>query len=874
MDNTNNKKNMDMNLEIKDIEKICISINNILLYFIQTKFSNKNGFNEFYNNVKLKLEQLKYEISETMDAQAQYEHTTNTITISSRIVDGNLNSIIGTYCHELSHLISNSSGNTKRFEEGIADLFSDILIDFINQNKLLSDCPKLEYKLTSYTSAGSIVRSISMLCNNYLDLMWYYYNYSDDAKDYNLELYDYLSEYINRDTMIKLLKNNLTMTTLKKENVLINTLISNLEISEIPSILIHNNELFQKMVLEKLQQENIYNLEECKQKYPNLPESFYTQNSLFFSDCNILKSKAINSFGTPEFESNINELICKFFNIVNIDNLDNPETTGPYKNYTIDNMLYFLKYISIFDEYNLEIQNILSLLISFELILNNKDINESKNDIYNIITKICDPICDKYYCDMIYLQVENNFNILKNYNPEQLIEKMKKVLSTNIRLFCTFEANKKMYEEGKVSDEYLISHLDDCFNNVSEEKINYPIMILQKYLNLIIEKSCKNVDSIEMEKIIKKYQNKINQYNIPFDIDVKHIVLNKIEYTSYLFQFLNKFSTEKLTIIDKDSFNDSFAMAAVESEKLLDFNQLLQILKNLSSDIFEYNNEQIFYHNPNRLNLYQDNPFIQNIKFNVIKQMVDLYKKEDERIIEFFNSKDNKIIFDLFHKNNLSMNEDVLKIENDLFMYEAKKILDSDEVDTMNKTKILSIDDIIEKLSGKKIHLIEPRFIIEKLKTTPYLKFLYYKTISPIFINIDINEKFPYYRIHISKYIKYKNEIPEVGILWKNYILKIINDCISIKEDVEYTNSDLYFIVNILEEVFLYDENVIQEIFGEKFNIFVNKLIYIIKNNLSIEREADFFLNYVNDKIGDLEKKYILRASKEINNTTQKARLI
>lgn len=809
-------------------------INDYILYFYAQNYSKKSNFSAYYKKMTDKLKTMTFKI-EKLDSRANYESTQNVMTFNENYDFNDIDSFIGTYTHEFGHFLSRLVLNDEKiesFEEGFADFFSDTIVDFINDKDLLKLGRKIKYKKTAYYDEASVIRNIMIISKKSpLDLLWEYQNISGMESDF----YKSLSQCLSNESIDFLIDNDMYSHISKRVLDDISKRIEIVDFTEIPSILINNNDLLQKQILKKLAEQDIYTKEETKEKYSNIPEDLYDRHPLFFTNSNRLKNDAIKNLNSDDYEQKVNLFIDSFIDNLKIDVfLDNDAIT---------NLINYVHNISIFTDSGLEIQNVMSMAIVIDIIKNKKEIDKEQY-IHDSVTKVLNPIEDKYYYAYVEKLINSKLDEYEELSAMEVIEIFKNEIKDILKNYFIYEKKKENFEKGQISEIEILNTIKSFSNN----KDNYPLVFVTQYFNMIFEAKFKENPNLSVDTLIDEYNDIVKELGIPYDFDIRPYIIKNANYDSNSLDFIRNFSKEKMLIVSNNQFDEIFERTYADSKKEINPNQIIELVNSLLSENFNYNNSQILYKDVTRPHCYTSKKMLENTMVNILSQLIELYKLGNKEVREYVDK--NPSLFNIFDLNNFGhFNKNAKKLINDIKKYELKQLRCETDQD-------ISYDNI-DKLLFKNVAINEKEKL-DFLNNTPYLKNLYLKSIRPDKYTLpkDINKSFSICDWY-EKYKKLKDILPEIAIEWKNKGIEYNNMILELDDNkILLYNDYLYNMAEYLERFINDDFSDENETFKEQIVQTCNKIITIIDNNLLIKREDDYYLMQLKKEYDTLKQKY------------------
>lgn len=632
------------------------NVNEVIIFFLKEKFKDQEKLNEFLNNIKENYKKTNFKLikDEYSSSNAAYNTFTKTFEINEKTLEQiNLEQgLLAIYFHEFSHFISsiNNKKITKRKEEGIADLFSDELVDYFN--KTFKQQTTIEKKSSEYKKSSSIIRNACLLNNNTQDLIWnYYQNNEEKVKDFFKKAYG--NDATNLIFNIETYSNNPYYIS-KKEEEYISKALENKDIENIEEIYIRLNTILQKRLCEKLIEKK-YTLEQIKQEYKQIPKEFYENYKIMFSNINQEKQEIINS---EELSNEKLETLAEnFLNYININQYINPnQTTNEIE---IELPMNLSKYIDIF---KINMVPLIPALHAYKLKYNNK--NFSEKEMLNLTKRLGfnQQMSEKIIERMTQL-AQIAFNQFKNLTEEECFEIIKKILKQQIK-----DLTKKEFYLNKLNNKKI--NIEEYINIISEEYKNsasqlydpslYIISIIEEYTKRQTEEL--NIDTFEQTKQeIQKVLSKINPQYTP---SIVGYIINSwnIEKKS-IYNILEILSKNKIeTNISSETFEDIRIKGIIELSKEKNINNIIKYINNIINS--ENDNIPFFYKkNGNIISKTDSTKTTQKIIFEKLEEaaknnneiLKEKIKNDDKALIKFYEyrnqtplKEDEKIIIQKF----------------------------------------------------------------------------------------------------------------------------------------------------------------------------------------------------------------------------------
>lgn len=624
------------------------NVNEVIIFFLKEKFKDQEKLNEFLNNIKENYKKTNFKLikDEYSSSNAAYNTFTKTFEINEKTLEQiNLEQgLLAIYFHEFSHFISsiNNKKITKRKEEGIADLFSDELVDYFN--KTFKQQTTIEKKSSEYKKSSSIIRNACLLNNNTQDLIWnYYQNNEEKVKDFFKKAYG--NDATNLIFNIETYSNNPYYIS-KKEEEYISKALENKDIENIEEIYIRLNTILQKRLCEKLIEKK-YTLEQIKQEYKQIPKEFYENYKIMFSNINQEKQEIINS---EELSNEKLETLAEnFLNYININQYINPnQTTNEIE---IELPMNLSKYIDIF---KINMVPLIPALHAYKLKYNNK--NFSEKEMLNLTKRLGfnQQMSEKIIERMTQL-AQIAFNQFKNLTEEECFEIIKKILKQQIK-----DLTKKEFYLNKLNNKKI--NIEEYINIISEEYKNsesqlydpslYIISIIEEYTKRQTEEL--NIDTFEQTKQeIQKVLSKINPQYTP---SIVGYIINSwnIEKKS-IYNILEILTKNKIeTNISSEAFEDIRIKGIIELSKEKNINNIIKYINNIINS--ENDNIPFFYKkNGNIISKTDSTKTTQKIIFEKLEEAV---KNNNEILKEKIKNNDKALIKFYEYRNQTPLKED------------------------------------------------------------------------------------------------------------------------------------------------------------------------------------------------------------------------
>lgn len=803
------------------------NVNEVIIFFLKEKFKDQEKLNEFLNNIKENYKKTNFKLikDEYSSSNAAYNTFTKTFEINEKTLEQiNLEQgLLAIYFHEFSHFISsiNNKKITKRKEEGIADLFSDELVDYFN--KTFKQQTTIEKKSSEYKKSSSIIRNACLLNNNTQDLIWnYYQNNEEKVKDFFKKAYG--NDATNLIFNIETYSNNPYYIS-KKEEEYISKALENKDIENIEEIYIRLNTILQKRLCEKLIEKK-YTLEQIKQEYKQIPKEFYENYKIMFSNINQEKQEIINS---EELSNEKLETLAEnFLNYININQYINPnQTTNEIE---IELPMNLSKYIDIF---KINMVPLIPALHAYKLKYNNK--NFSEKEMLNLTKRLGfnQQMSEKIIERMTQL-AQIAFNQFKNLTEEECFEIIKKILKQQIK-----DLTKKEFYLNKLNNKKI--NIEEYINIISEEYKNsesqlydpslYIISIIEEYTKRQTEEL--NIDTFEQTKQeIQKVLSKINPQYTP---SIVGYIINSwnIEKKS-IYNILEILTKNKIeTNISSEAFEDIRIKGIIELSKEKNINNIIKYINNIINS--ENDNIPFFYKkNGNIISKTDSTKTTQKIIFEKLEEAV---KNNNEILKEKIKNNDKALIKFYEYRNQTPLKED-------------EKII------IQKLTGIKKDSNIITDYIGTKFN----NELYEKLKQYPTLALTYIGYFQP---NAQVTI-YDTYRI-----LKNYNTIKHPYLKEENKnlfieLVKEINKGYEIKQ-YELRNIDITYELKLISN-FPYeilDEETQKKFIIELLNICNKKTEQLFINNIEQIEQLKYNLKTTIDNI---KYKYIKNELEKIYN--------
>ena len=815
------------------------NVNEVIIFFLKEKFKDQEKLNEFLNNIKENYKKTNFKLikDEYSSSNAAYNTFTKTFEINEKTLEQiNLEQgLLAIYFHEFSHFISsiNNKKITKRKEEGIADLFSDELVDYFN--KTFKQQTTIEKKSSEYKKSSSIIRNACLLNNNTQDLIWnYYQNNEEKVKDFFKKAYG--NDATNLIFNIETYSNNPYYIS-KKEEEYISKALENKDIENIEEIYIRLNTILQKRLCEKLIEKK-YTLEQIKQEYKQIPKEFYENYKIMFSNINQEKQEIINS---EELSNEKLETLAEnFLNYININQYINPnQTTNEIE---IELPMNLSKYIDIF---KINMVPLIPALHAYKLKYNNK--NFSEKEMLNLTKRLGfnQQMSEKIIERMTQL-AQIAFNQFKSLTEEECFEIIKKILKQQIK-----DLTKKEFYLNKLNNKKI--NIEEYINIISEEYKNsesqlydpslYIISIIEEYTKRQTEEL--NIDTFEQTKQeIQKVLSKINPQYTP---SIVGYIINSwnIEKKS-IYNILEILTKNKIeTNISSEAFEDIRIKGIIELSKEKNINNIIKYINNIINS--ENDNIPFFYKkNGNIISKTDSTKTTQKIIFEKLEEAV---KNNNEILKEKIKNNDKALIKFYEYRNQTPLKED-------------EKII------IQKLTGIKKDSNIITDYIGTKFN----NELYEKLKQYPTLALTYIGYFQP---NAQVTI-YDTYRI-----LKNYNTIKHPYLKEENKnlfieLVKEINKGYEIKQ-YELRNIDITYELKLISN-FPYeilDEETQKKFIIELLNICNKKTEQLFINNIEQIEQLKYNLKTTIDNIkyeyikNELEKIYNKIKTYEIKITNE-----
>ncbi len=727
--------------------------------------------------------------------------------------------LIRVLLHELTHATTRFyQGEEKlvRYEEGIADLLSDI----IYKENYKSD----KFKETDYLNSNTIIRTISSISNEKL-IYSYITGNNKFSEDFHLtKFYQQLAKNIggnNADKLLKYETENPTLQNLyKEEKDIIERICKqkiNKKIGEIDPIYLHNNEIIQNIIYNQLVEEKTTDIKDIKEKYPNIPEEFYVNYSLKLSEMGTKVNYLNESFEvdpkkTKKYMSEIiEELSSKSYESIKECKIKEKRT---------EKIIEVLNQISsakqILEVSNIELFSITSMLILSEI----KASEIPENQIESHVNKIMRELLykeDNNVTLIIKAETLNNYQIYKN--KDDITEEIFTMYKRNIYNVITLNYYSKRLKEQKITLNEYKEVFDKLYRETTKNNNNYPHTLYVMYAETITEYNLNKKD-FDIERQIDYFEKDLQNYNFKinplYESKIVKVLLKKQPSIVNLFKALSK---KDLRILDYLMYNEELNGIITDLEKLTK-EELQKLLVLYNTENYQKN-----------INVIANNKGISSNKNKLVNM---IYDEVSNQIINNYISDNNdyKDIISSKEFIEFSVNEQSKESKKTLIDFElsklskkhpeiTKKINSSDNLFTIGDS-LIKINDRADNNSIEAY-----KETLKMYEKTPYLKNIFIKTIT-----ITMSQTIRYdprtMKNTIERYMKYK-EIPEFKTVLEESI-QILKKSLLDNKIFEISNT-LYNINSLLE----LDEihNVLTE---EEISIILNSAI---DSSISTKQEVE-----------------------------------
>ncbi len=518
-----NRKLFESNLP-EELKHQIASFNELIITFLKETFKDYEGFEKICNEIIERLKITEYKISDKINSKASFEYNDTTkkykFIINGSTIDmySSEEGLIGIYFHEFFHLISNTlkAKIGTRMEEGMADLFSDMLVDYFNRTFAKKEI--LKPKDSNYEIPASIVRS-AIISTNPEDLLWQYLTDINKLKEtykntFGLEASDLIfmieekignSKYIN-----------------EQEERYISEAIKKIKVSSLPSICIMRNTIIGKIICEKIEKSGLSE-EQVKKQFPNIPEMFFKDNKFIFSDINKRRIAIINNDSLDE--KSLNELLNFFLAEFDTVAKDPNKKIGIYNNYTIDLMLYLLNHSKC---YNVESVVLVPIFYAYNLIYNGSNYNEQGVlDILKLIG-FNETLQSELY-KTITSKAKTTYEAFKQISKEEAYQKIRSIISREFKSNIKIQAFQEQLKTNRIAHQKHLNKLIENIQNLKIENIYTPTSLLREFISQFIKERSKNIKlSIQsFDKVKQTIDSIIKQLEITCEMDVSSLILHE-----------------------------------------------------------------------------------------------------------------------------------------------------------------------------------------------------------------------------------------------------------------------------------------------------------------------------------------------------------
>lgn len=764
-----------------EMKILFIKVNSIIFEFLKEKYQDYDNFDDFYNKITEFVNNVDYLVVDDPTCNACFCHNDITKDYCFKFnkdmfkhysfTTGSL----AIYIHEFSHLISKaiSQINMQRMEEGMADLFSDVIIKYINDNKLLGDI-KIEYKATSYVVAGSVVRNVCLEDNDYIDLLWNYYNIDTNEvtllkmyeKAYGLEATEFLFK-------CETLFGNIT-EMLDKEKKYIEDYLLTLDdetLLSLPTICIRCNKILMDKISDILVERKL-NIEEAVEKYPNLPFEFKRDYKSKLSPLKFVVESAKKEEDTNKRMEKVVEATSIFFKALNIDSLsDATKKYGVYDEYTIDILLILsFDYGKCIDVLWM---NLFPYLYAYEN--RYKEISVLDRKSFDKYFTSCgfDKVLSGEAFDFYFDITDNVFNGMKEKSKEECFNDIKKILSGLVYEHVEAVKIKNDFEDNKINEEEFKNQMLSLNNKLSDDYLPlYSLFMSLKFLVLRHTKG-KKIDEPLFKEVKKELDEYIKQFNLPFDLcSIPFILVIGNNDKTSIFDTVDILSKNEVhSEYFVKSFREIYSLGALETLGQISVENIINYAHAYEQDCYS-NNESLYYQRRNSM-CYEEFKSVKSINMNILESIIK-YSLE----------------------NNTLINENLLN--NIELLYFIKRVDSSNDInllmevlkDKVSDIEIKSTDTFNNIVNKMYIDLTKEEQLLE-LSNYPYLYARYVSNLLP-------NNK--YDTIESLKNLVKDYSKCDIDIIKKAYNYLIEKDLMKIfNGKINSLNSEQNNINNILE---------------------------------------------------------------------------
>lgn len=845
-----NKNLYESNLS-ETLKNYIANFNEIIILYLKEKFKDKDGLDNFLETIRERYKTIEYELDNNMNSNAAFFHNDVNNERRFKINEKTLDmysiekGLIGIYFHEFSHFISNTfqANRTTRIEEGIADLFSDELVDYFNN--VFVEEKTIKKKQSVYKIPASIIRSTCLINNSEKDLLWNYYN---DNKDEVKRIFETTygkknAQYI-LDTESYI--NNPHYISKKEEEIILNKL-KRIDLESIDSKYIRLNNILQEEIVKRYGNSK-KEIEKIKE-YKNIPEDFYDNYESIFEDIYFEKIKIVNSNNIDE---SIEELINKTMQDMKLEEKKNVnKKIGIYNDYVIDILLEYLKYKKVYKK--MDLFYLLPYLYSYKLKYNNESYNE-ENLYKTLITLGYDSLLEENSINIINKIAKNIYNSFQSKTNEECFNIIEAVIKKQIK--NSIEAE---YYTNKLNSNQIT--LDDYINKMikkyKEETIfEYtPRVFIYSLIEEYIKNIKENLNIKSFEKSTKELELKLNGLNIESISDITALIIinwNIENVKIYdVLEIIGKYKID--TTVPSTMFEDIRIKGIIDIENENDFNNILRYINNSSNDNYIDSYSYTYTKQNNRL---YDTPISLKIQKEKVKNVLE--KEEKSPIIKELIEKNDKNYIYFYRYNDLNP---LSKEDIEILKKVTKKDIDSSDIrkyistfkfdeDIYNKLKehphlAATYIQIFIPSKAKKISMATLNNIIYDLKdyTNVFLKKEYEKELIR-----EINE------LEVDEIIQNDFEIKHYSDMSKELTILELESFIPIdKNDKdEFLNKILDIINRKTEEVFIKNRDTYQD--KSKLKEIIIKNIKEAEKKIKNER-VNQLLDEILEKIKNIEIK-------------------
>ncbi len=658
------------------------NFNEIIICFLKEKFSDKENFEEILKKIKENFKNMHYTINKQTNSNAVFNLQTQTFEINDTTLEiySIEQGLIAIYFHEFSHFISHilNSKIGSRMDEGIADLFSDELVDYFN--KTFEKQETINYKKSVYEIPGLITRNACLINNESKELLWNYYTSKEKTKKFFEQAYG--KEGADLIFQIEEYTGN-TQYIAKNEIDYIKNALEKIDVLNSKKLYNRLNPILQAIIYKNAKEKGL-SLEELKTNYPNISNDFYKKYEIMFTDINNKKEEVFNS---DEINQNqIDSFKESLLEYIDINKYQNPNKKyGIYNNSIKDISLELLKYKKIIN-FNQFI--ITPTLYAYKKIYNNEEYNEEEFSQLLIEQGGFD-LKEKEFKKIIDISKEK-YKIFKDMTKEECFLYFKNTLKNIIEEQINISYFEKKLKTNEINIEYFVKKMSELYKkaNYNYEPIEYINSLIK---NFVKSKNIKlSLDNFE--KIKKEIENIISNLNISYipDINAQILYAWNIDNLSIydITEIISKYGID--STVNKNMFEDIRVKGLIEITNEKDITKIIRYINNVTSD--NYLRSKVFHFN---------NKVIKNINEEIFKKI----KKDSQENDEYVN---NKI-----------MNNDIGLIK----FYQNKWI------DTLDEEEIKIMENISNKNGNENfssyVSSVFDENIYEKLKKYPYLALTY-----------------------------------------------------------------------------------------------------------------------------------------------------